>query len=111
MTTATTHDTATHDTANLLEEELMSIPAAMAVVTGRRPSPTTGWRYRTVGRQGIRLETVVVLGRVCTSPAACKRWLTAVEAARKDAQAATRDGDAGERSEATSRKLAEAGLL
>lgn len=105
MTTATTHDT-----PNLLKEELVSPPAGFEELTGLRPSPTTCWRYSTKGLQGHKLESVKVCGRTRTSLPAIRRFLAKVEASRTEAQAAARDDETGERPEHVQRNLEAAGL-
>ena len=105
MATATTHDT-----PNLLDEDLVSPADGVEELTGERPSPTTCWRWISKGLRAHKLESVKVLGRTFTSHQAIRRWLTKVEESRTAAQAATRDDGTGERSEDLQRRLEAAGL-
>jgi hypothetical protein len=106
MTTATTHDT-----TNLLDEDLVSPADGVEELTGERPAPTTCWRWISKGLRGHKLESVKVMGRTYTSHQAIRRWLAAVESTRTEAQAAARDDGTGDRPEHIQRKLEAAGLI
>lgn len=106
MTTATTHDT-----PNLLDEDLVSPADGVEKLTGQRPAPTTAWRWISKGLRGHKLESVKVLGRTFTSHQAIRRWLTKVEASRTEAQAAANDDGTRDRPEHVQRNLEAAGLV
>jgi len=103
---ATDYQTTTHD---LLTEDLIPPAAGVEELTGRRPAPTTVWRWLKKGIRGHKLASVRVMGQVFTSREEIRRWLSAVDDARTAAPADADDGD--ERPEHVRRKLDQAGLL
>ena len=65
-----------------MAEELMPVSQAVERFTGRRISPSTGWRWTRRGVRGIVLESVVVGDRVMTTVAAVRRFFMATSRAR-----------------------------
>ena len=60
------------------EESVFSLSQAAKVlpsIDGRRPHPSTIWRWCTRGIRGVHLEHVRVGGRVCTSADALNRFV------------------------------------
>ena len=96
---------------DLLDEELVPPADGIKELTGKRPSPSSCWRWISKGLRGHKLESVKVLGRTYSSLPAIRRWLTKVESSRIEAQAASRSDGTGERSESTQRELEAAGLV
>lgn len=61
----------------MLSDELntaVSIPKAAALFP-RKPHPTTVWRWVSHGIRGIKLESWMIGGQRCTTPAAIERFL------------------------------------
>ena len=75
--------------SGILEETLMSLPAACSAFPGRKVSLPTLHRWRLSGVRGICLETVLVGGRRMTSVEAIKRFLAAQNEQPVDAMTAT----------------------
>ncbi len=76
---------------------------------GKRNSPATNWRWRLNGVNGAKLECVRFGGCWCTTAGAFADFIRAQTA---NCQPAPLDSDAPtERSAATTKKLAAAGLL
>lgn len=90
------------------KETMLPLGKAARKVPGRQVSPQTIYRWCSTGIDGIRLETIVIGGRMQTSLEALTRFFAAVTEAK---QAATRDDETGERSEHVQRKLEAAGLV
>ena len=63
-------------------EEIISVSAAgrYCACDGRSPSPVTLWRWATkgCGKNHVRLETIRIGGRTCTSREALQRFLEAL---------------------------------
>ena len=89
------------------KETMLPLAKAARKVPGREVSTQTVYRWHSVGIDGIKLETIVIGGRMQTSQEALTTFFAAVTQAKQSAQQAESDG----RSDTTSRKLAEAGLL
>jgi hypothetical protein len=87
--------------------DLLSLAEAARLIPGR-PAPVTLWRWHRRGCFGVRLKTICIGARRFVSRSDLDLFIRAVTAAR-DAQTGP-DGPA-ERSEATERKLSDAGLL
>ena len=69
---------------DIISEQLISLGEAakhFAAVDGKRPSPNTVWRWCRLGVQGVTLEYVRVGRRICTTAAACNRFVNALAAA------------------------------
>lgn len=91
------------------KEAMLSFGQAARQVPGRPVSTQTIHRWHDKGIAGVKLEAIVIGGRLHSSKEALTRFFAAVTQAKQAAQQT--DGAASERSEATSRKLAEAGLI
>ncbi len=65
-------------------EKLFSVPKAVELATGRRPHPSTCFRWRQRGISGVRLETIKAAGRRETSVEAVHRFFAATDAAAND---------------------------
>jgi Protein of unknown function (DUF1580) len=63
------------------DQKLHTVPEAFELLTGKRPSPPTIWRWERVGLKGVRLNTTKYGHRSMLSIAAAKEWLQAVTAA------------------------------
>lgn len=71
---------------DLISEGPVSLSAAcreMPAIDGRRPCPSTLWRWCRIGIDGIRLEYARIGRRIVTSHAALARFATALAAADK----------------------------
>ncbi|HBE67300.1 MAG TPA: hypothetical protein DDW52_04045 [Planctomycetaceae bacterium] len=53
----------------------LQIPSAFEAVTGRRPHPSTCWRWATKGCKGTRLQTFMVGGRRLTTVEAVREFI------------------------------------
>jgi len=95
-------------------DELRPVNDLVEARFGKRLSPATLWRWThkgiTVGGQRIRLEAYRVSGVWCTTPPALAAFVRAQTAAALGDGPNDDDGP-GERSDATSRRLANEGLL
>jgi hypothetical protein len=65
-----------------LSEELLTFSQAAKRLprmrNGKPVAPSTFWRWATAGLRGVRLETTKVGGATCTSVAALRRFLAAL---------------------------------
>ena len=57
---------------------------------GRRPGFSTWWRWSTYGVRGVKLETILIGGRRCTTAEAVQRFFDRVTAAADGTQAPSR---------------------
>lgn len=97
------------DSINLEIDELHPVAQIAEEILGKRPSPSTTWRMHLKGVNGARLEVVRAGSRLMTTRAAFADFLRRQTANR---QPAPLESDApAERSPATQKKLAAAGLL
>jgi len=55
--------------------------AAQLLPAGWHPGFSTWWRWSTFGVRGVKLETILVGGRRCTSAEAVRRFIERVTAA------------------------------
>lgn len=96
-------------TINLETDELFPVGVIAQQRLGKRPSPTTQWRWHLKGVNGAKLAVVKSGGCWMTTRAAFAEFLRAQTA---NCQPQPLDSDAlAERSAATKKKLAAAGLL
>ena len=94
---------------NLETDDLIPVGTLIKQRLGKRPSPATLWRWRLKGVSGVKLECVLVGGIWYSTAAAFAQFVRSQTA---NVQPAPLDSDApAERSDATKRKLAAAGLL
>lgn len=64
---------------SLKSEQLLTFQeAAQLLPEGRRPRASTWWRWWKVGRNGVRLETLVVGGRRYTTAESVARFALAL---------------------------------
>lgn len=96
-------------TINLETDDLIPVGVIAQQRLGKRPSPATQWRWHLKGVNGAKLEVVKSGGCWMTTRAAFAEFLRQQTA---NCQAAPLGTDApAERSAATTKKLAAAGLL
>lgn len=96
-------------TIDPLVDDLRPVNDIVQARTGKRNNPATTWRWRLKGVNGAKLPMVRVSGVWCTTAAAFAEFIRAQTA---NCQPASLDTDApAERSAATTKKLAAAGLL
>ena len=94
---------------NLETDDLIPVSRLIQQRLGKRISPATLWRWRLKGINGARLECVLCGGCWMTTAKSFAEWVRAQTA---NCQPAPLDTDAPtERSAATTKKLAAAGLL
>ncbi|MFM9966028.1 MAG: DUF1580 domain-containing protein [Planctomycetaceae bacterium] len=94
---------------NLETDDLIPVGQLLKQRLGKRISPATLWRWRLKGINGARLECVLCGGCWMTTAKSFADWVRAQTA---NCQPAPLDTDApAERSAATTKKLAAAGLL
>ncbi|MCX7421343.1 MAG: DUF1580 domain-containing protein [Planctomycetia bacterium] len=94
---------------NIETDELIPLGILATQRLGKRPSPATLWRWRLHGVNGARLAVVKSGGCWMTTAAAFAEFLRAQTANCSPAPLA--DDAPAERSAATQKKLAAAGLL
>lgn len=90
------------------KETMLPLAKAARKVPGRTVSKQTLYRWHSVGIDGVKLETIVIGGRMQTSLEALAKFFAAVTKAKQSAQRT--ESEAGERSESTQLKLEAAGL-
>lgn len=90
------------------KETMLPLGKAARNVPGRTVSPQTIYRWCSTGIDGVKLETLVVGGRMQTSEEAMLRFFSAVTEAR---QPPSRQDDSYQRPERVSRQLKDAGLV
>ena len=96
-------------TINLETDVLVPVVVIAQQRLGKRPSPPTRWRWQTKGVNGVKLEVVKAGGVWMTTATAFAEFLRQQTANCSPAPMGT-DAPA-ERSPATQKKLAAAGLL
>ena len=90
------------------KETMLTMAKAARKVPGRPVSSQTVYRWHNIGIVGIKLDAVVIGGRMQTSQEAMARFFVAVTEAKQSALRT--ETEAGERSDAVQRKLEAAGL-
>ena len=93
------------------KETMLPLAKAARKIPGRTVSPQTIYRWCSTGIDGVKLETLVIGGRMQTSIEALEAFFAAVTEAKQSAQSSARDGGTAERSDAVQRKLEAAGLV
>ena len=94
---------------NLETDDLIPVGQLLKQRLGTRKSPATVWRHRLKGINGARLECVLCGGCWMTTVGAFAEWVRQQTA---NCQSAPLGNDApAERTAATTKKLAAAGLL
>ena len=91
------------------KETMLPLAKAARKIPGRTVSPQTIYRWCSTGIDGIKLETLVIGGRMQTSLESLTRFFAAVTEAKQSAQFPNSDPTAG-RSDSVKRKLEAAGL-
>lgn len=98
--------------ASLLETLKDAISLAEAVdFVPRRPNVSTIWRWATKGTRGVKLQTWIVGGVRCTTPAAMEEFLQRLNADRlQDDTDEIDDADVARRAKAASQALEALGV-
>jgi hypothetical protein len=60
-----------------MSKQYLSVPKAFEVETGRRPHPSTCWRFANQGSKGVVLQTWMIGGRRCTTTEAVRAFVEA----------------------------------
>lgn len=97
-------------TINPEVDDLRPVNDIVQARTGKRNNPSTTWRWRLKGVNGAKLPMVRVSGVWCTTAAAFAEFIRAQTANCSPAPMHA-DAAPAERSAATTKKLAAAGLL